>query len=266
MLRLGRLVLTPEEGGPDRRWQHLVTSPALFSPLSLRGLTLPNRLVVAPMCQYSVIDGFVGDYHLVHLGRFALGGFGLVLVEATAVTADGRISHGDVGLWSDAHVPGLARVVDFLHDHGARAGVQLAHAGGKASSLRPWEGTGPVTPESARPGEQPWPTVSASAVPVGPGWPEPHALTVAEMAGIRDTFVGPVQGVPEPARGPRTGSFDCSTSSSRRSPSGARTATAARRRPGCASRSRWSRRSGWSGRRTGRCSCGSPRSTARATG
>jgi hypothetical protein len=87
-----------------------VDRPALFSPLTLRGLTLPNRLVVAPMCQYSVTDGFVGDYHLVHLGRFALGGFGLVVVEATGVTADGRISHGDVGLWSDAHIPGLARV------------------------------------------------------------------------------------------------------------------------------------------------------------
>ena len=165
------------------------TRPALLTPLALRGVTLPNRLVVAPMCQYSVTDGLVGDYHLVHLGRFALGGFGLVLVEATAVTADGRISHGDVGLWSDAHVPGLARVVDFLHASGARAGVQLAHAGGKASSLRPWDGTGPVTEEDARPGEQPWPTVSASAVPVGPGWPEPHALTVEEMAGIRDAFV-----------------------------------------------------------------------------
>ncbi|WP_232807093.1 NADH:flavin oxidoreductase/NADH oxidase [Geodermatophilus chilensis] len=165
------------------------TSPALLTPLTLRGVTLPNRLVVAPMCQYSVDDGLVGDYHLVHLGRFALGGFGLVVVEATAVTADGRISHGDVGLWSDAHVPGLARVVDFLHAHGTRAGIQLAHAGGKASSLRPWDGTGPVTGDDARPGERPWPTVSASAVPVGPGWPEPHALTVEEMAGIRDAFV-----------------------------------------------------------------------------
>ena len=88
--------------------------------LDPRGLTLPNRIVVAPMCQYSVTDGFVGDYHLVHLGRFALGGFGLVIVEATGVTADGRISHGDVGLWSDEHVPGLARVADFLHSAGRR--------------------------------------------------------------------------------------------------------------------------------------------------
>jgi 2,4-dienoyl-CoA reductase-like NADH-dependent reductase (Old Yellow Enzyme family) len=166
-----------------------VSTPALFTPLTLRGVTLPNRLVVAPMCQYSVTDGFVGDYHLVHLGRFALGGFGLVTVEATAVTAEGRISPGDVGLWSDEHVPGLARIVDLLHAQGSVAAIQLAHAGAKGSSLRPWDGTGPVTAENARPGEAPWPTVSASAVPVGPGWPTPHALTVHELDEVRDAFV-----------------------------------------------------------------------------
>jgi 2,4-dienoyl-CoA reductase-like NADH-dependent reductase (Old Yellow Enzyme family) len=170
-----------------------VSTPALFAPLTLRGLTLPNRLVVAPMCQYSVTDGLVGDYHLAHLGRFALGGFGLVVVEATGVTPEGRISHGDVGLWSDEHVPGLARVVDFLHAHGSAAGIQLAHAGAKASSLRPWDGSGPVTPENARPGEEPWPTVSASAVPAGPGWPTPHALTIDELAEVRDAFVAATQ-------------------------------------------------------------------------
>jgi 2,4-dienoyl-CoA reductase-like NADH-dependent reductase (Old Yellow Enzyme family) len=166
-----------------------VSTPALFQPLTLRGRTLPNRLVVAPMCQYSVADGFVGDYHLVHLGRFALGGFGLVVVEATGVTADGRISHGDVGLWSDEHIPGLARIVAFLHAEGASAGIQLAHAGSKASSRRPWDGGGPVTTENARPGEQPWPTVAPSAVPVGPEWPVPHPLNRNEMAGIREAFV-----------------------------------------------------------------------------
>ncbi|NYJ05174.1 NADH:flavin oxidoreductase/NADH oxidase [Petropleomorpha daqingensis] len=166
-----------------------MTPPALSQPLTLRDRTLPNRLVVAPMCQYSVSDGLVGDYHLVHLGRFALGGFGLVIVEATAVTADGRISHGDVGLWSAAHVPGLARIADFLHGQGALAGVQLAHAGAKASSRRPWEGGGPVTPENANPGEDPWPTVSASAVAAVPDGPLPHALTVAELDDVREAFV-----------------------------------------------------------------------------
>lgn len=164
-------------------------APLLAQPLTLRGVTLPNRAVVAPMCQYSVTDGLVGDLHLVHLGRFALGGFGLVLVEATGVTADGRISHGDVGIWSDAHVPGLARVADFLRAHGSVPGIQLAHAGAKASTHRPWEGGGPVTGADALPGEDPWPTVSPSGVPMGPGWPAPHALTVEELAGLRQAWV-----------------------------------------------------------------------------
>src|SRR3954453_18467599 len=185
MLRIGRLVHRSEEAGRKRRSPHSVTETALLRPLTLRERTLPNRMVVAPMCQYSVTDGLVGDYHLVHLGRFALGGFGLVVVEATAVTADGRISYGDVGLWSSAHVPGLARIADFLHAQGALAGVQLAHAGGKASSRRPWEGGGAGTPGDATPGEDPWPTVSASEVPAVPGGPVPHALTAAELAEIR---------------------------------------------------------------------------------
>src|SRR5215207_1078762 len=160
MLRLGRLLFRSEDPDGCLRCPPTVSTSALFAPLTLRGLTLPNRLVVAPMCQYSVTDGFVGDYHLVHLGRFALGGFGLVVVEATGVTPEGRL-----------------------------AGIQLAHAGAKASTLRPWDGNGPVTRENARPGEAPWPTVSASAVPVGPGWPTPHALTADELAGVREAFV-----------------------------------------------------------------------------
>ena len=167
-----------------------MSTPHLFRPLTLRGVTLPNRLVVAPMCQYAVTDGFVGDYHLVHLGRFALGGFGLVIAEATGVTPEGRISHGDVGLWTDDQIPGLARIVDLLHAHGAVAGIQLAHAGSKASSHRPWEaGGGAVTPDDALPGEEPWQTVSASAVAPAPGYPVPHALTVEELGEVREAFV-----------------------------------------------------------------------------
>jgi 2,4-dienoyl-CoA reductase-like NADH-dependent reductase (Old Yellow Enzyme family) len=166
-----------------------VSTSALLQPLTVRGITLRNRLVVAPMCQYSVTDGLVGDYHLVHLGRFALGGFGLVIVEATGVTAEGRISHGDVGLWSDDHIPGLARIAEFLHAHGATAGIQLGHAGAKASSRRPWEGGGAVTAENALPGEEPWPTVSASDVPAIPGTPAPHPLSVEELAEVREAFV-----------------------------------------------------------------------------
>jgi 2,4-dienoyl-CoA reductase-like NADH-dependent reductase (Old Yellow Enzyme family) len=160
------------------------------------------------MCQYSVTDGLVGDYHLVHLGRFALGGFGLVVVEATGVTPEGRISHGDVGLWDDAQVPGLGRVAAFLRAHGSVPAIQLAHAGGKASTRRPWDGGGPVTTEDARPGEAPWRTVSPSGVPMGEGWPQPHALTVPEPGEVRDAFVGPVQGPAPSLRGVgRTGSL-----------------------------------------------------------
>jgi 2,4-dienoyl-CoA reductase-like NADH-dependent reductase (Old Yellow Enzyme family) len=166
-----------------------VTDPALLQPLTLRGTTLPNRLAVAPMCQYNVTDGVVGDYHLVHLGRFALGGFGLVMVEATGVTAEGRISPGDVGLWNDAQVPGLARIAAFLREHGSVPAIQLAHAGGKASTLRPWDGHGPVTAENARPGDEPWTPVSPSGVPMGDGWPRTHPLTVEEMAEVREAFV-----------------------------------------------------------------------------
>ncbi len=169
-------------------WPTVITR-RLLEPLTLRGVTLPNRLAVAPMCQYNVTDGLVGDYHLVHLGRFALGGFGLVMVEATGVTAEGRISPGDVGLWSDAQVPGLARIAAFLREHGSVPAIQLAHAGGKASTLRPWDGNGPVTAENARPGDVPWTAVSPSGVPMGEGWPAPHPLTVEEMAAVREAFV-----------------------------------------------------------------------------
>src|SRR5688572_26590748 len=158
MLRLGRLGFGSEDPGDGLRWPGHVSTPALFTPLTMRGLTLPNRLVVAPMCQYSAPDGLAGDYHLAHLGRFAMGGFGPVVVEATGVTPEGRISRGDVGLWSDDQVLGLARIVDLLHAEGSAAGIQLAHAGAKASSHRPWQGSGAVTEENARPGEQPWPT------------------------------------------------------------------------------------------------------------
>src|SRR5215218_6699679 len=187
MLRLGRLLFRSEDPDGSLRCPPTVSTSALFTPLTLRGLTLPNRLVVAPMCQYSVTDGFVGDYHLAHLGRFALGGFGLVVVEATAVTPDGRISHGDVGLWSDSHVPGLARIAGFLHEHGALAGIQLGHAGAKGSSLRPWEGGGPLA-AGAAPGEPPWETVSASAVAAVPDGPLPRALTAAELDQLREAF------------------------------------------------------------------------------
>lgn len=115
--------------------------PHLFAPYSLRTLTLANRIVVSPMCQYSAENGFVNDWHFVHLATRAVGGAGLVLTEATAVLPEGRISPGDLGIWDDAHIDGLARTVSFIHSQGAAAGIQLGHAGRKASMSAPWEDT-----------------------------------------------------------------------------------------------------------------------------
>src|SRR5213082_4081624 len=121
--------------------------PGLFDPLTIRDLTFTNRVFVSPMGQYSRRDGFANDWHFVHLGSRAVGGAGLVLTEATAVLPEGRISPQDLGIWSDAHVEPLGRIVRFIHEHGSVAGMQLAHAGRKASTRRPWEGSGAI-PES----------------------------------------------------------------------------------------------------------------------
>src|SRR5580704_17543635 len=109
------------------------TMAHLFSPLKIKSIEFKNRIVVSPMCEYSSEDGFASDWHLVHLGSRAVGGAGLVVTAAAAVTPEGRISPQDLGFWNDEHVPGLKRIVDFIHTHGARAGIQLAHAGRKAS-------------------------------------------------------------------------------------------------------------------------------------
>src|SRR5580765_3979987 len=119
--------------------------PHLFDPIALRDLTLPNRIVVSPMCQYSSTDGFANDWHFVHLASRAVGGAGLVFTEATAVTADGRISPDDLGVWDDAHVDALTRIVHFVKRPGSAVGIQLAHAGRKGSTHRPSAGGGAVT-------------------------------------------------------------------------------------------------------------------------
>ena len=161
---------------------------ALFSPLTLRGLTLKNRVVISPMCQYSAIDGRTTDWHFVHLGRFALGGAGLVIAEATAVSPEGRITHGDTGLWNDGQIEGFARITAFLKANGAAAGIQLGHAGRKASSQRPWHGNGPCDDTDRARGEQPWQTLAPSALPVAEGWPSPREMTKADIRGLVDAF------------------------------------------------------------------------------
>lgn len=130
----------------------------LLSPLVIRGVTLRNRIVLSPMCQYSARDGLANDWHLVHLGSRAAGGAALIFVEATAVTPEGRISPGDLGIWSEEHVEPLARIARFVHGHGAVAAIQLAHAGRKASCDVPWKGGGRLTPEQGG-----WPVVEAAA-------------------------------------------------------------------------------------------------------
>ena len=158
-----------------------VHSSHLFSPIQLAGVKFPNRVFVSPMCQYSSDDGFSNDWHLVHLGSRAVGGAGLVMTEAAAVLAEGRITPQDLGLWKDDHIAGLKRIVEFLHGQGARAGVQLAHAGRKASMARPW------APEqrSLTPSEGGWKNVMApSAIPFAENFAPPTAL---DLAGIQTT-------------------------------------------------------------------------------
>lgn len=143
----------------------------LLAPLTIRGVTFRNRIGVSPMCQYCATDGFADDWHLVHLGSRAAGGAGVVFVEATAVTAEGRITPGDLGIWDDAHAEPLARVARFLHRQGAVAGIQLAHAGRKASCDLPWKGGAPLSPQQGG-----WPVVGPSPVPFQEGGPVPREL------------------------------------------------------------------------------------------
>ena len=165
-----------------------MADPLLFTPLALRGVTLRNRVVISPMCQYSAVDGVANDWHFAHLARFALGGAGLVFVEATAVDRDGRITHGDLGLWSEAQIPPLQRIAAFLRAQGAAPAIQLAHAGRKASMQRPWHGNGPLDDSDRKRGEDVWRIVAPSAVPMDEGWLVPAALDRVEMARLREQW------------------------------------------------------------------------------
>jgi len=156
----------------------------LFSQFDLRGLRLANRIVVSPMCQYSATDGRAGDWHLAHLGQLAMSGAGLVMVEMTNVEPRGRISPGCLGLWDDATEEALARVVAFCRDHGAaHLGIQIAHAGRKASSRKPWDGPGAVPLAAGG-----WQTVAPSALAAGDGIPPPRALEAHEVEGLVESF------------------------------------------------------------------------------
>lgn len=156
----------------------------LFSPLEMRGLRLPNRIAMSPMCQYVAQDGFASDWHLVHLGSRASGGTGFIVVEATAVAPEGRITPGCLGLWSDEQIAPLARIVDFVHGQGAKIAIQLAHSGRKGSCAVPWQGGGRLSePEGG------WPVVGPSAVPFREGEPDPLPLDAAGLRQVVQAFV-----------------------------------------------------------------------------
>lgn len=159
--------------------------PSLFDPLTLRGVTLRNRIALSPMCQYSSEDGFANDWHLAHLGARAVGGVGLILTEATGVEARGRITPQCLGIWKDAHVDGLRRVTAFIAARGATPGIQLAHAGVKASRQRPWN---PKPNAYVPPEEGGWMPVGPSAVRFNDDGPVPQELTIEEIHAVRDAF------------------------------------------------------------------------------
>jgi 2,4-dienoyl-CoA reductase-like NADH-dependent reductase (Old Yellow Enzyme family) len=157
--------------------------PHLFDPITFRDLTLSNRIVVSPMCQYSSTDGFANDWHFVHLASRAAGGAGLVFTEATAVTADGRISPDDLGIWADVHVGALARIVRFVKGEGSAAGIQLAHAGRKGSTYAPFVGRGAVPTE-----EGGWQPIAPADMPFDGNYPVPRAMTLIDIAEVVDAF------------------------------------------------------------------------------
>ena len=157
----------------------------LFTPLTIKSITLRNRIGVSPMCMYSSEDGVANDWHLVHLGARATGGAGLIIAEATAVSPEGRISPGDAGIWADKHVEPLARINRFVKAHGAVAGIQIAHAGRKASAARPWEGGGHLADDAGG-----WPVVGPSAVAFGGDLKKvPEALSVEGIKQVQSDFV-----------------------------------------------------------------------------
>jgi 2,4-dienoyl-CoA reductase-like NADH-dependent reductase (Old Yellow Enzyme family) len=155
----------------------------LFQPLTIRDIQLKNRIAVSPMCEYSSTDGFANDWHLVHLGSRAVGGAALIIVEATAVTPEGRISPGDLGIWKDEHISFLQRITTFIESQGSVPAIQLAHAGRKASHHVPWKGNKSLTAE-----EGAWQTLAPSTVPHTAGEPLPEAMTTEDIEQLKNDF------------------------------------------------------------------------------
>jgi 2,4-dienoyl-CoA reductase-like NADH-dependent reductase (Old Yellow Enzyme family) len=162
-----------------------MTVPALFTPFRMRGVTLRNRIVVSPMCQYLAVDGAPQEWHFAHHGRFALGGLGACIAEATAVTRDGRITHGCTGLWDDAQIEPWRRITALHKAHGVVPGVQIGHAGGKAATQRPWEGAGPLPEDGPEPM---WEIIGPSAVKIRANFRTPRPATIAEIEQVIEAF------------------------------------------------------------------------------
>jgi len=164
---------------------NLSAPPHLFQPFTIKSVTLRNRIGVSPMCQYSSDDGVATDWHLVHLGSRAVGGAGLVIAEATAVSPEGRITPGDAGIWADKHVEPIARINRFVKQHGAVPGIQIAHAGRKASAARPWEGGAHLADNAGG-----WPTLAPSPLPFGDDLNKvPRAMSEADIVRVQNDFV-----------------------------------------------------------------------------
>jgi len=162
-----------------------MNEPHLFQPFTLRSVTLRNRIGVSPMCQYSSEDGVANDWHLVHLGSRAIGGAALVIAEATAVSPEGRISPGDAGIWAEKHIAPIARINHFIKQHGAVPGLQIAHAGRKASDALPWARTAQLADDAGG-----WPTIAPSALAFGDNLPKvPRAMTTADITKVQNDFV-----------------------------------------------------------------------------
>src|SRR5262249_41197057 len=172
----------------EQRMPETSAQPDLLSPIRIRGVALRSRIAVSPMCQYSSFEGLANDWHLVHLGARAVGGAALVFAEATAVAREGRITPGDLGLWDDAHMEPLARIVRFIELHRAVPGIQLAHAGRKAAKHAPWRGSLPLTA-----GEGAWPVVSPSPLPFDDKAQTPLQLTHAAIDGVVEAFAAAAQ-------------------------------------------------------------------------
>ena len=164
---------------------HSSSRPHLFEPMTIKSVTLRNRIGVSPMCEYSSVDGAATDWHLVHLGSRAVGGAGLVVAEASAVSPEGRITPGDAGIWADKHVEPVARINRFLKEHGAVPGIQIAHAGRKASAARPWEGGAHLADQDSG-----WPIIAPSALAFGGDLTKVRrAMSLEEITRVQEEFV-----------------------------------------------------------------------------